>query len=51
MDQLGFIVKKIDSNGFLRVERVGGVPERALPSQDVVIVNNKKKLIIGNLKS
>ena len=47
MDQLGFIVKKIDSNGFLRVERVGGVPERALPSQDVVIVNNKNKLIKG----
>ena len=47
MDQLGFIVKKIEKNGFLRVERVGGVPERALASQDVVIVNNKKKLIKG----
>ena len=31
----------------LRVERVGGVPEKALPSQDVVIVNNKNELIKG----
>ena len=47
MDQLGFMVKKIDENGYIRVERVGGVPEKALLSQDVVIVNNKQKLIEG----
>ena len=47
MDQLGFIVKKIDENGYIRVERVGGVPEKALLSQDVVIVNNKQELIEG----
>ena len=28
MDQLGFMVKKIDDNGYIRVERVGGVPEK-----------------------
>ena len=29
MDQLGFVVRKIEPDGFLRVERVGGIPERA----------------------
>ncbi|MDG2356101.1 MAG: M42 family metallopeptidase [Paracoccaceae bacterium] len=37
MDQLGFIIRKIEENGFLRVERLGGVPERALASQAVLI--------------
>ena len=37
MDQLGFVVRKIEPNGFLRLERLGGVPERALPSQQVLI--------------
>ena len=31
MDQLGFVVRKIEPDGFIRVERLGGVPERALP--------------------
>lgn len=37
MDQLGFVVRKIEANGLLRVERLGGVPERALASQAVLI--------------
>jgi len=37
MDQLGFVVRKIEPSGFLRLERLGGVPERALPSQEVLI--------------
>ena len=37
MDQLGFIVRKIEPNGFIRLERLGGVPERALPAQEVLI--------------
>ena len=37
MDQLGFVVRKIEADGFIRVERLGGVPERALPSQAVTI--------------
>ena len=37
MDQLGFIVRKIDANGLIRLERLGGVPERALAAQDVLI--------------
>ena len=47
MDQLGFVVKKIENNGFLRVERVGGIPEKSLASQDIVIVNNNNELIKG----
>jgi putative aminopeptidase len=37
MDQLGFVVRKIDANGWIRLERLGGVPERALASQEVLI--------------
>jgi putative aminopeptidase FrvX len=37
MDQLGFIVRRIEASGLLRLERLGGVPERALAAQDVLI--------------
>ncbi|MEM0949420.1 MAG: M42 family metallopeptidase [Pseudomonadota bacterium] len=37
MDQLGFIVRKIEPDGFIRLERLGGVPERALPAQEVIL--------------
>ena len=36
MDQLGLIVRKIEKNGYVRVERLGGVPERALAAQPVL---------------
>ncbi|MBL0372413.1 M42 family metallopeptidase [Rhizobium sp. KVB221] len=36
MDQLGLVVRKIEKNGYVRVERLGGVPERALASQAVL---------------
>jgi putative aminopeptidase FrvX len=36
MDQLGLVVRKIEANGLVRVERLGGVPEKALPSQEVL---------------
>ena len=51
MDQLGFIVKKIENNGFLRVERLGGVPEKALAAQEVTIQSEDGKYfngVIGN---
>jgi putative aminopeptidase FrvX len=37
MDQLGLIVRKIEATGLIRVERVGGVPEKALPAQEIVL--------------
>ena len=37
MDQLGFVIRKIEADGLIRLERLGGVPERALASQEVLI--------------
>ncbi len=37
MDQLGFIVRKVTEDGFIKVERLGGVPERALAAQSVLL--------------
>ncbi len=37
MDQLGFVVRKIEADGLIRVERLGGVPERALAAQAVLL--------------
>lgn len=50
MDQLGFVVRKIEPDGFLRLERLGGVPERALPAQEVMIGTPKGDIfgIIAN---
>lgn len=35
MDQLGFMVRKIEADGFLRLERLGGIPEKVLPGTGV----------------
>ena len=37
MDQLGFVVRRIEADGMICVERLGGVPERALAAQSVVL--------------
>jgi len=37
MDQLGLMVRAVEPNGLLRVERLGGVPEKALPAQAVLL--------------
>ncbi|MBA3910116.1 MAG: peptidase M42 [Rhodobacter sp.] len=37
MDQLGFVVRKVEASGLIRLERLGGVPERALPAQAVLL--------------
>jgi putative aminopeptidase FrvX len=37
MDQLGFIVRRVEPDGLIRVERLGGVSERALAAQAVVL--------------
>lgn len=34
-DQLGFVTRKIEPSGLIRVERLGGVPEKALAAQAV----------------
>lgn len=41
MDQLGLIVRKVEEDGLIRVHRLGGIPEKALPAQDVVICGRR----------
>ncbi|MHB1395069.1 MAG: M42 family metallopeptidase [Clostridia bacterium] len=47
MDQMGFVVKTITEDGFIKLERVGGVPEKTLPSLKVVIQTETNGLIPG----
>lgn len=35
MDQLGFVVHKVEPDGFIRLERLGGIPEKVLPGTPV----------------
>jgi putative aminopeptidase FrvX len=50
MDQLGFVVRKIEADGLVRVERLGGVPERAMAAQAVVLSTAQGELsgVIAN---
>ncbi len=41
MDQLGFFVRKIEADGLIRVERLGGVAERAMAAQVVTVCGAK----------
>lgn len=47
MDQLGFVIRKIEDEGFLRLERLGGVPERALASQEVQVCVGEGRDVAG----
>ena len=47
MDQLGFVVRKIEASGLIRVERLGGVPEKALPAQAVLICAGEGRDVPG----
>jgi putative aminopeptidase len=47
MDQLGLIVRKVEANGLLRVERLGGVPERALAAQEVLVALGEGRDVPG----
>ncbi|MDE0534023.1 MAG: M20/M25/M40 family metallo-hydrolase [Albidovulum sp.] len=46
-DQLGGIVRKIESDGRILFDRVGGLPEKSLPAQRVVITTDKGNDILG----
>ncbi|XXM70892.1 M42 family metallopeptidase [Lysinibacillus sphaericus] len=52
-DEIGFIVKKIEPNGTLRFEKVGGFDDRILLAQPVVIKSGKGYLqgVIGTLST
>lgn len=47
MDQLGFIVRRIEDDGLIRLERLGGVPERALAGQEVLVCVAEGRDIAG----
>lgn len=47
IDQLGFIVRKIDDDGFIQVDRLGGVPEKILPGLDVLIRTKDGRYLDG----
>ncbi len=49
MDEVGLVVRKIGADGFLRVSRVGGVPEKSLPGQRFIVRGTQGDLfgIIG----
>jgi putative aminopeptidase len=35
MDEVGFVVRKIEPDGFLRLQRIGGIPEKCMAGQCV----------------
>lgn len=37
MDQLGFIVRRVESDGFIQVDRLGGIPEKVLPGLQLLL--------------
>ena len=49
MDEIGFMVRYIDKNGFIRFSQVGGQNPRILPGQKVTIHSTSGEEIIGIL--
>jgi putative aminopeptidase FrvX len=47
MDQLGLVVSKIEPEGFIRFERLGGVPEKVLPGTRVMIESEHGEVFPG----
>ena len=37
MDSLGFIVRRIEPDGYLQVDRLGGIPEKVLPGLNLLV--------------
>jgi putative aminopeptidase FrvX len=51
MDQLGFLVRKVEADGFIRLERLGGIPEKVLPGTRVWVEAEDETVypgVIGN---
>jgi putative aminopeptidase FrvX len=47
MDQLGFIVRKIEPDGYIQIERLGGIPEKVLPGLRVCIRTTNGNYVDG----
>jgi tetrahedral aminopeptidase len=50
MDEIGFMVKYIDDNGFIRLQNVGGFDPRVLPAQRVRVHTRSGDVLIGALQ-
>jgi putative aminopeptidase FrvX len=47
LDQLGFVVRKVEADGFVRLERLGGIPEKVLPGTRVWILADDGRTVPG----
>lgn len=47
MDEIGLIVRNITEDGFLQVERVGGMPEKSLMGQRMDVLTDDNRLVPG----
>ena len=47
MDSLGFLVRKIEDDGFLRIERLGGIPEKVLPATQIQVQCRDGSMVEG----
>lgn len=47
MDEIGMIVRTIEPDGFLRMERIGGIHEHVLPGTRMTICTEEGKYITG----
>lgn len=47
IDQIGMVVTKVEDSGFIRVVRLGGVPERVLPGSVVKILAHDGTTVTG----
>ena len=47
LDSIGFIVRKIEKDGFIGLDRLGGVPEKVLAGQALSVLSTDGKLIPG----
>lgn len=47
LDEIGLIVKKVEANGFLRMDRIGYIPEKVLPGLEITIQTDFSHFIPG----
>ena len=46
-DEIGFIIKKIENNGFIRIERIGGVNRNILHGAAIQFINENGDIVLG----
>ncbi len=47
MDSLGLIVRRIEDTGYIRLDRLGGIPEKVLPGTEFMIRSESGKWHLG----